>query len=591
MEVGTLERGLDDTYLASKGLESSGQYMFIQRWTELLNPRTIGTYRVRVLNAHQALIELQRINQLKRRGSVSDANFTATRDECRSLVKDDLVLSKDMASITIQLLANIGAAAGSKPAKLTRLSNQLQHSLALITPNYLHLVFENLEEAIRQNNLGNIDHLTSVLATELISRGWSQRTLYEAKGLFLSRKPFWNAWHEFREKALSHKKYFTCIAPFYTRDREVLMGVRGELSGLHVECLTGVELRRKLGDRVYDETIMSDQGLCMVIESNEHDPYSATATLTSRFDGVRETIHFFGINIEPHEYCLIEDHASNRFRKINLKRPWLPSTPSFRSNTFHTALDILTDDKREPETDLRLINALSSIAIADASHTSTSKFINLWIALESFCRYDGCEGIAENLVLVLPALLCRRYVYRICRNYIEDHNRALPSITEFAFGSSLRSRWSARIETLVKKTLSQDGKTELHNVAKGHTLLQYRTKQLISILSNSHTTANRIEAHSKRLAWHVRRMYRVRNSIVHSGTADPHIEPLVQHLRDYATLAITECIYMLAYNDLGNLGSVFERAIDENRCALDFLRSGGNISPELITKGILQSIQ
>lgn len=102
MEVGTLERGLDDAYLASKGLESSGQYMFIQRWTELLNPRTIGTYRVRVLNAHQALIELQRINQLKRRGSVSDANFTATRDECRSLVKDDLVLSKDMASITRQ---------------------------------------------------------------------------------------------------------------------------------------------------------------------------------------------------------------------------------------------------------------------------------------------------------------------------------------------------------------------------------------------------------------------------------------------------------------------------------------------------------
>lgn len=305
-----------------------------------------------------------------------------------------------------------------------------------------------------------------------------------------------------------------------------------------------------------------------------------------RFDGIRETLHFFGIEIESPGQCLIIDDSSRITVRVKPQEPWLPLKPSFQSAVFQKAAGILSGTTHDEETQLRLINALSAFAMADESPTAISQFMNLWIALESFCRYDGCEGIVNGVLLVIPPLISRRYLYRIARNYMEDCERTSRSILGDLFDMDVPPAWSARVSRLVQAAQDAEGQSLLMSRAAGHALLEHRAHEVITLLSDPKQAAQAVSLHTQRLTWHLRRLYRVRNSIVHSGTATISIDSLVQHLRDYVRMAITDCVYMLSRGDLTDLDSLFERCIDNHAAALALFRSGGAMSPDIVTRGV-----
>lgn len=66
-----------------------------------------------------------------------------------------------------------------------------------------------------------------------------------------------------------------------------------------------------------------------------------------------------------------------------------------------------------------------------------------------------------------------------------------------------------------------------------HTLLAHRTEQMISLLSGPTLTMRTMKVHRQRLRWHIQRLYRVRNSIVHTGIVDAGLSALTAHLQDY----------------------------------------------------------
>lgn len=193
-------------------------------------PRTIASYRIRFLNAHRALLELQEVIRSAPIGTEVGAHFHAVRDECLVLLKQDLVLATYMSPLLKQLLDNIGSANSPKRTALTRLANQLEHSLALVSPEYLPRLVELLEMRIQANDLRQVDSLTSSLANELISRGWAQRKLYAAKRLFASGKGFPNGWTRFREMILGGRRVFTSIIPFSKASHDALMPARDRIA-------------------------------------------------------------------------------------------------------------------------------------------------------------------------------------------------------------------------------------------------------------------------------------------------------------------------------------------------------------------------
>jgi hypothetical protein len=64
-------------------------------------------------------------------------------------------------------------------------------------------------------------------------------------------------------------------------------------------------------------------------------------------------------------------------------------------------------------------------------------------------------------------------------------------------------------------------------------LLRYRIFRLKRMFETAGATSATIAAHTQRILWHLRRLYRTRNMIVHAGRTVPFRETLVENLHAY----------------------------------------------------------
>src|SRR5690606_1853257 len=64
-------------------------------------------------------------------------------------------------------------------------------------------------------------------------------------------------------------------------------------------------------------------------------------------------------------------------------------------------------------------------------------------------------------------------------------------------------------------------------------LLNNRIQQLKKATTTPKILISNLEKHEERAAWQLRRIYRTRNLIVHSGQTAPYIEILIENLHDY----------------------------------------------------------
>ena len=79
----------------------------------------------------------------------------------------------------------------------------------------------------------------------------------------------------------------------------------------------------------------------------------------------------------------------------------------------------------------------------------------------------------------------------------------------------------------------QAEKESLINALNFYPLLQYRIEQYSEVLSNRLSLKEYLVAHRKRVFWHIMRIYRNRNMIVHDGSHFPYIDVIVQNLHHY----------------------------------------------------------
>ncbi|WP_206781153.1 hypothetical protein, partial [Bacillus thuringiensis] len=78
----------------------------------------------------------------------------------------------------------------------------------------------------------------------------------------------------------------------------------------------------------------------------------------------------------------------------------------------------------------------------------------------------------------------------------------------------------------------------LKNKIHDYTLLKQRLVELSSDLSNSKTYKETISNHFNNLTWHIQRLYRVRNNLVHAAKAEKDINLLIEHLHFYLRYTI-----------------------------------------------------
>ena len=81
------------------------------------------------------------------------------------------------------------------------------------------------------------------------------------------------------------------------------------------------------------------------------------------------------------------------------------------------------------------------------------------------------------------------------------------------------------------------------------------------IFKSKRKVKKEISRYRQRITWHIQRLYRLRNSIIHSGNADANIRILIEHLHSYVEDLLLEIIRkMTQKNNLVSIDDVFIEA-------------------------------
>ena len=109
-------------------------------------------------------------------------------------------------------------------------------------------------------------------------------------------------------------------------------------------------------------------------------------------------------------------------------------------------------------------------------------------------------------------------------------------------------------------------------------LLQYRIQQYSTLFSHRNQLKDFLTAHRKRISWHLMRIYRNRNMIVHDGSHFPYIDIIVQNLHYYVD-SLIDVINLYAgrgYSSIETIYTVLQQREYQHLLALEAKENDGS---------------
>lgn len=180
-----------------------------------------------------------------------------------------------------------------------------------------------------------------------------------------------------------------------------------------------------------------------------------------------------------------------------------------------------------------------------------NQILNTWIAFETMI--DGKDGgskiqqISDAIVPFINLFYLRNiinYTYQSLRRWNIAFIRELLSKVP----DSKNGLPQDKVAMIIACEEFKDLRTELLAELESFILLRFRVWQLSEVLKNGKSIRVFIEQHTTKVIWHIRRIYRARNLIVHEGTIDPNIDILAENAHSYLDSFMNGIIYLSAYD-------------------------------------------
>lgn len=189
-----------------------------------------------------------------------------------------------------------------------------------------------------------------------------------------------------------------------------------------------------------------------------------------------------------------------------------------------------------------------------------SSFLNFWSVLESLCEQKDVAKISQIEQNILP-ILSKDYITMIFEDLIKDitDNVAKENLVTFYnknFGKSLINDLDFMCLILLDEY--NNARTELYSLLSEFPFIRYKIFNINKRYENHGSIQKDIVRFENRLKWHLRRLYRARNTIIHSGETPEHLQYLTKHLMEYTSQLLGEIIFNLTIReDISNVESLF----------------------------------
>ena len=542
-----LEKRCNNAIIDPKGKLSNGQLYFVQRWWELLDHSTHDIHNVKCLNLHGVLIELLKVCQEVRERDTFKWHLRSLVDEARELLHDDPVIQQ-FAPSYFNILRRCLQNTPQQEKEIYKLSLQLSYTLNYIKERYIKWVITQIHKEMNGTDYKKIDSLLNCLISELLYRGWSISTLFTLvdKNEFYKPKYMRTLLSTFLKK----KQPYLCI-----------IRIRSNIDEDYVEACMQVGLNIVSGKEIIEshsnkqlKTKISEDALYYIEEVDAFDWNSAISKYMEHFLPKEDMLKFYGFKSpDVATNSIILSKNSNEFRSgIDLPRFKSVLSPVSLEKPLTYAAKLTTDT----------MNILQRVyqysRQAEESSSAESCFLNIWVSLEAFTKSDDYGDRESDFTRIsdnVSAVVSMSYVFSLIRYFLADCKRCEVNMTSFTNGTGLPMNTAKLLTILLDTDQSLALKEECDSK---NLLLGLRCENISNLLRAPNNISIKIRKHCERVKWQLQRIYRVRNSIVHSANHDNHnILLLIKHLNSYLRSTVNVTAFYLYKTNGKSFDEVF----------------------------------
>ena len=548
--------------LKHKGVEEK-YYFFLQLWHELLDQRTLDIYQYRLFNTYSALNELVSVIDKTICGVFTNScNIEACTEECAYIVKQDNIIKKYNSSLWNTLNNHLNKKHTQRNEQLS-LKFQVSYAISQIEDDYLKWIFDEIQNDVDQNDNINIIYHSQVLISQCIFNGWSTKSLYQCDRFFYNTYNVeieCQRWEQFKKYLYSSDRDFD----IFINIKDISPEQASALSThLNVQLYTGGTIAQNNEDYPDDlKHLFLHSKKYVKFPIKAKDIFSAAHLAIKTFSDKINVLSFYNIinAWDMKSLIIVAVDSSKRYFK-SLTCEDLFKTYDYidvSGYVYNHTVKILKEDRFVDIKD-KLIGAFSYSNISHASLFHEEKYMTLWIALESLSRTEMCTDIISNVKNTVPAALSIRYLFRIIRNFAEDLIRCNIDLNFSSISYDINKDSKSQ---LVKEVISIMKDDELYSELESKcicsNLLFYRVKEIKKIICDLDYAVKKYTNYYNHVLWQIQRLYRIRNEIAHSATAEKlTLTIYTEHLYDYLSTFVAEIVSCVNEKNLTTIGEVF----------------------------------
>lgn len=250
-----------------------------------------------------------------------------------------------------------------------------------------------------------------------------------------------------------------------------------------------------------------------------------------------------GIKIHPAAFVDVDNQSVTLIQTEQAFRRLHP-----RKNAAERAKEAAKTIAASRNTDERLLAAIEQLAYASSSGDSRTRFVNLWAAVETLAGAHEGETTLERVCELIVPLVVSRHTHRTTRylTILTENIKREMKIGSLGPGFSRPQQCVEQEEMLIALASPEnDPKIADLLAAIEHPHLRWKLHHAWSVFHSRRLLKTRLTDSKERLEWHLARIYRARNMLVHEGIETPFIVPLLDNLQNYLSTLTQRLIHEL----------------------------------------------
>nr|WP_279009809.1 hypothetical protein [Aeromonas jandaei] len=517
---------------------------FAQTFDELFFDFSLDTYKPSAMNTSLLCEEaLEVIDEIKK-GNIKQPNLQHVIDElCVNLSKDHVV--KSLLSLELKQINSVLLDPKQKNEDKKTVIELILRQI------YLKKYKKKNEELliqtiIGQKNFSLIRSLSRSYATTLLNIGYSSEFIAETTKKFF---------HYDKNRISNNEAIKDFIETFShkTKSYRLIYRAKSDIE-LYSDSLSSFKIKiiEKIEDLSVDLTNHSftkgtDEVFICVNDIKARDIHSAKGQAEKILDTLSTIFGLFHHKEQLNwaSDCLIIDDTDkivNRSRvSINAMHKCIDQKQSRAAQQANRFLSEFGLEKNSFNIFARSAE-LHSLALK--SDSNENQMLNLWISLESIipaCNDEKISSIEHIVNSTIPFLNLSYYqtlVARLTSDLFNWNRGQTKRILKQISGDNQ----VVKVAKLLAIDEYQDLRNDLKNSFNDFHLLKDRFEYLEHVYSSPKNMLDGLESHTTRIGWQIRRIYRARNMIVHSGTTPSYIEMLIENIHNYLDHVIRKII-------------------------------------------------